>query len=36
MLQARSVNAWMQQKRRHHDKSDAALCHECFNVPSTR
>ena len=29
---ARSVNARMQQKRRHHDKSDAALCREFFSL----
>jgi len=29
---ARSVNARMQQKRGHHDKSDAALCRELFSL----
>lgn len=29
---ARSVNARMQQKRGHHDKSDAALCREFFSL----
>jgi hypothetical protein len=29
---ARSVNARMQQKRGHHNKSDAALCHEFFSL----
>jgi hypothetical protein len=29
---ARSVNARMQQKRAHHDKSDAALCREFFSL----
>jgi hypothetical protein len=31
---ARSVNARMQQKRGHHDKSDAALCREFFSLDS--
>ena len=29
---ARSVNARMQQKRNHHDKSDASLCREFFSL----
>jgi hypothetical protein len=29
---ARSVNARMQQKRGHHDKSDTALCREFFSL----
>ncbi len=33
---ARSVNARMQQKRGHHDKSNAALCREFFSLDAPR